>query len=112
MINSIIWVIFGGLIGWVASMTLNKNAPQSIFINISVGIVGALVAGGLLTPLVGITNVSRNNFSTAALGVSLLGAVVLLVLLNSFQRNVLRWEANRITNLSGTKLDRKQDVDH
>lgn len=90
MINSIIWIIFGGLLGWVASMTLNKDAQQGTLMNIAVGIVGALVAGGVLAPLFGIANVSLNNFSIAALGVSLLGAVILLVLLNFFRRGSLR----------------------
>ncbi len=90
MINSIIWVILGGLLGWVASMTLTKGAQQGALMNIGVGMVGALAAGGMLAPLFGIANVNQNNFSTAALGVSLLGAVMLLVLFNFLRRGALR----------------------
>jgi uncharacterized membrane protein YeaQ/YmgE (transglycosylase-associated protein family) len=90
MINLIIWIIVGGVLGWIASMIMGTNARQGTLMNIVVGIVGALVAGWVLTPLFGIPTINQNNFSIAAMGVSLLGAVILLAVLSFFNRGALR----------------------
>ena len=90
MINFIVWIILGGVLGWIASMIMGTNAQQGKLMNIVVGIVGAFVAGWLLTPLFGIATINQNNFSIAAMAVSLLGAVILLAVLNFFRRGVTR----------------------
>lgn len=90
MINFLVWIILGGVLGWVASMIMGTNAQQGTFMNIVVGIVGAFVAGWLLTPLFGISTINQNNFSIAAMGVSLLGAVILLAILSFFRRGTVR----------------------
>jgi uncharacterized membrane protein YeaQ/YmgE (transglycosylase-associated protein family) len=90
MINFIVWIIIGGLLGWVASMIMGTNAQQGTLMNIVVGIIGAFVAGLVLTPLFGIGTINQSNFSIPAMGVSLLGAVILLALLNFFRRGALR----------------------
>lgn len=88
--NIIIWLIVGGLIGWVASMIMRKNGQMGMVLNVVVGIVGALVAGWFLTPLFGITTINQSNFSLPALLVSLLGAILLLAAVNLFSRISLR----------------------
>ena len=65
--NLILWLIVGGLIGWIASRIMHTDAQQGIFLNIVVGIVGALLAGFLLAPLFGIGTINQNNFSLPAL---------------------------------------------
>lgn len=90
MINFIVWIILGGILGWLASMIMGTNAQQGTLMNIVVGIVGAFVAGWLLTPLFGISTINQNNFSMAAMGVSLLGAVILLAVLSLFRRGISR----------------------
>jgi uncharacterized membrane protein YeaQ/YmgE (transglycosylase-associated protein family) len=90
MINFIIWIILGGLIGWLASLIMHTDAEQGPFLNIIVGIIGAFVAGMFLTPLFGVSTINQNNFSIAALLVSLLGAVVLLAVINLFRRGAMR----------------------
>ena len=50
MVNFLVWIIVGGIIGWVASMIMRTNAQQGLLLNIVVGIVGAFVAGWILTP--------------------------------------------------------------
>lgn len=90
MINFIVWIILGGILGWLASMIMGTNAQQGTLMNIVVGIVGAFVAGWLLTPLFGISSINQNNFSMAAMGVSLLGAVILLAMLSLFRRGISR----------------------
>jgi uncharacterized membrane protein YeaQ/YmgE (transglycosylase-associated protein family) len=90
MINFIVWIILGGVLGWIASMIMGTNAQQGTLMNIVVGIVGAFLAGWILTPLFGISTINQNNFSMAAMGVSLLGAVILLAILNFFRRGTSR----------------------
>jgi uncharacterized membrane protein YeaQ/YmgE (transglycosylase-associated protein family) len=88
--NIIIWLIVGGLIGWVASMIMGTNKQQGIFFNVVVGIIGAALAGWFLTPLFGISAINQNDFNFSALMVSLLGAVILLAIMHIF-----RWELVR-----------------
>lgn len=90
MINLILILIVGGLIGWIASIVMRTNAQQGVFLNIIVGIVGALLAGFLLAPLFGTGNITQGDFSLPALLVSLLGAVVLLAIVNLFRRGAVR----------------------
>lgn len=83
--NFIIWLIAGALVGWVASMVMGTSGQQGMILNIIVGIVGAFVAGLVLTPLLGIGTINQSNFSLPALLVSLGGAVILLAVINLFQ---------------------------
>ena len=58
MVNLILILIVGGLIGWIASIVMRTNAQQGIFLNVVVGIVGALLGGFLLSPLLGTDNIT------------------------------------------------------
>ena len=84
--NFIGWIVIGGVIGWVASLIMRTDAQQGVFLNIVVGIIGALLGGWLISPLVGSSTINQGNFSLAGLGVSLLGAIVLLALVRMFRR--------------------------
>lgn len=88
--NFIFWIIVGGLIGWVASLIMRTDAQQGIFLNIVVGVIGALLAGWIISPLVGIPTINQDVFSLPALLVSLLGAVALLGIVNLFRRGRVR----------------------
>jgi uncharacterized membrane protein YeaQ/YmgE (transglycosylase-associated protein family) len=88
--NFVVWIVVGGLLGWLASKMMNTDAQQGVLLNIVVGIVGALLAGFLLTPLFGIGTINAGNFSAAGLLVSLLGAVVLLAVVNLVRRGAPR----------------------
>jgi len=90
MINFIVWIILGGILGWIASMIMRTDAQQGTLMNIIVGIVGAFLAGMFLSPLFGIATINQNNFSVASLLVSLLGAVILLAVVNLFRRSSVR----------------------
>lgn len=85
MINFIIWLVIGGLIGWVASMIMRTDAQQGVILNVVVGIVGAALGGWLISPLVGVGTINQ-GFSIGALVVSLLGAIILLAIVNLFRR--------------------------
>ena len=84
--NFIIWLFIGGLLGWVASMIMKTDAQQGVFLNIVVGIVGAMLGGWFLAPLLGTGTINSNDFSVAGILVSLLGAVILLAIVNFFRR--------------------------
>lgn len=88
--NLIIWLVVGGLIGWVASMIMKTDGQQGIVLNVVVGIVGALLGGWFLAPLFGTGTINQNDFSIAGLGVSLLGAIVLLAIVNLVRRGSAR----------------------
>ena len=84
--NFIIWLVVGGLIGWVASMIMKTDAQQGIVLNVIVGIVGAFLGGWLISPLVGVPTINQDAFSLGALLVSLVGAIILLAIVNFFRR--------------------------
>jgi uncharacterized membrane protein YeaQ/YmgE (transglycosylase-associated protein family) len=88
--NFVIWLFVGGIIGWLASIVMRTNGQQGLFLNIVVGIVGAFVAGLVLTPLLGIGTINQNNFSLPALLVSLVGAIILLAVVSLFRRGSYR----------------------
>ena len=80
MINFIIWIIAGALVGWVASIIMRTNRRQGPIADIVVGIVGAFVGGYFLTPFFNVSTINESNFSIPALLVSLGGAVILLAI--------------------------------
>lgn len=88
--NFIIWLVVGGLIGWVASMIMRTDAQQGIFLNVIVGIVGAMLGGWLLAPMFGSGTINSNDFSLSGLGLSLLGAIILLAIVNLVRRGSVR----------------------
>ena len=84
--NLIIWLLVGGIIGWLASIVMKTNAQQGIILNVTVGIVGALLGGWLISPLVGVGTINQDNFSFPSLLVSFVGAAVLLAIVNLVRR--------------------------
>ena len=90
MINLIVWLVVGGLIGWLASVLMRTDAQQGVFLNVVVGIVGAALAGFVISPLLGMPTINQNSFSFGALLVSLIGAVILLAIVNLFRRGRVR----------------------
>ena len=88
--NFIIWLIMGGVIGWLASMLMKTNDQQGMFLNVVVGIVGAMLAGWFISPLVGIDTINQSNFSLPSLLVSFIGAAILLAIVNLVRRGTPR----------------------
>jgi uncharacterized membrane protein YeaQ/YmgE (transglycosylase-associated protein family) len=85
-----VWLVVGGLIGWVASLIMRTDGQQGVVLNVVVGIVGALIAGWVISPLVGLPTINQNAFSVGAMFVSLIGAVILLAVVNLFRRGRVR----------------------
>src|SRR5512142_2543913 len=88
LMNILIWLVVGGLLGWAAS-TVMRN-PEGIALNVVVGIFGAVLGGWLLSPVIGVSTINQSNFSLPSLLVSLLGAVLLLVVVNFLRRGARR----------------------
>jgi uncharacterized membrane protein YeaQ/YmgE (transglycosylase-associated protein family) len=83
-------LIVGGVIGWLASIVMRTDAQQGILLNIVVGVVGALIAGVLITPLIGGAPITSGALDFMSLLASFLGAVVLLAIVNLFRRGSVR----------------------
>lgn len=91
MMGIIIWLVVGGVIGWIASMIMRTDGQQGIFLNIIVGIVGAFLGGWLGGVLgLGAGDINDGNFSLTGLLLSLVGAIVLLGIVNLFRRGRVR----------------------
>lgn len=80
--NMILWLIAGGLIGWLASIVMRTNAEQGTFLNVAVGICGALLGGWFFSPLFGVATINQRDFSLPSLLISLLGAILLVGAIN------------------------------
>ncbi len=89
-VNFIIWLVVGGLVGWLASILMKTNGQQGLFLNIVVGIVGAVLGGWFISPLLGAGTINQNDFSVLALLVSFIGASILLGIVNLVRRGSLR----------------------
>lgn len=88
--NFLIWIVVGGIIGWLASMVMKTDAQQGFFLNIVVGIVGAMLGGWLIAPLLGQGTINQNDFSIGGLTVSFIGALILLAIVNLIRRGSTR----------------------
>jgi uncharacterized membrane protein YeaQ/YmgE (transglycosylase-associated protein family) len=88
--NLIILLVIGGIIGWVASMIMRTDGQQGIFLNIVVGIVGALIAGFAVTPLIGGASIMDGAINLQSIVISLLGAIILLAIVNLVRRGSVR----------------------
>jgi uncharacterized membrane protein YeaQ/YmgE (transglycosylase-associated protein family) len=86
----IIWLIVGGIVGWLASLLMRTDARQGLLLNVVVGIVGAMLAGFFISPMVGMPPIHQGSFSFGSLLVSLVGAVILLAIVNLFRRGTVR----------------------
>ncbi|PZT88803.1 MAG: GlsB/YeaQ/YmgE family stress response membrane protein [Citromicrobium sp.] len=85
----IIAIIVGGVAGWLASLVMARDASMGIFWNIIVGIVGAVIGNLLAGPLFGI-DTTIQTFNLPGFIVAIVGAIVLLAIVNLVQRGRVR----------------------
>ncbi len=85
----IVWLIVGGVVGWLASIIMRTDAQQGILLNVIVGIVGALLAGFIISPMLGIGTINQ-GVSIGTFLVSLGGAIIRLAIVNLFRRGSVR----------------------
>ena len=88
--NFLIMLIVGGIAGWLASMVMRTDGQQGIILNVIVGIVGSFLGGFLIAPLLGSGTANSGDFSVMGLVASLIGAVILLAIVNLFTRGRAR----------------------
>lgn len=79
----ILWIIFGALTGWIASLIMKTDAQQGPFLNIAVGVIGAVI-GGYIMNLLGQPGVT--GFNLYSFIVSILGAIVLIAIVRAVRR--------------------------
>jgi uncharacterized membrane protein YeaQ/YmgE (transglycosylase-associated protein family) len=82
-------LILGGLAGWIASKILNRDQEMGIILNIVIGIVGAFLANWLLAPIFN-TSAQLDQVSVSGFLMSVLGATVLLAIINLITRKRVR----------------------
>ncbi len=87
--NFLIWLIVGGVVGWLASLIMRTDAQQGILLYVIVGIIGAFIGGWVISPMVGVGTINE-GISIGSFLVSLVGAVVLLAIVNLFRRGRVR----------------------
>ena len=83
--NPVIWLLIGAVLGWLASVETGAQAPRRIAVNIVAGMVGALIAGWLLSSPFGPGAIPSSEFSLAGLVVAPLGAIIVLAVVNLIQ---------------------------
>jgi uncharacterized membrane protein YeaQ/YmgE (transglycosylase-associated protein family) len=88
--NFIMWLLVGGVLGWLASLVMRTDKQQGIILNVIVGIVGAMLGGWVLSPIFGAGTINQSDFSLAGLAVSFLGALVLLAIVNGLRMGTAR----------------------
>ena len=86
----ILWLIIGGVVGWLASLVMRRDGSQGIILNIVVGIVGSILGAWLIGPIVGAPSINSGEISVGSLIVSFLGAVILLAIVNLITRRSVR----------------------
>jgi uncharacterized membrane protein YeaQ/YmgE (transglycosylase-associated protein family) len=84
-VGLIVWLIIGGIVGWLASLIMKTDAQQGILANVVVGIIGAFLGGMLLGG-----SINTGMISLRSILVSLLGAILLLALINLIRRGRVR----------------------
>ena len=85
----ILWLIVGGVVGWLAGMVMQTDGQQGIILDVTAGIAGALIGGWLISPMVGVPTINQ-GFSVGSVLLSLVGALILLVVVNLFRRARVR----------------------
>ena len=81
--NIVVWVIVGGLAGWIAGKIVGKDSQMGLFANITVGVLGAII-GGFILNLFGLSGVT--GFNLWSILVAILGAVILLLVMNKIRK--------------------------
>jgi uncharacterized membrane protein YeaQ/YmgE (transglycosylase-associated protein family) len=82
----IMWLIVGGVVGWLASIVMRTDGQQGIVLNVVVGIIGAFIGGLILSS----GNINNAPLTLYTFLVSLVGAIILLAIVNLVRRGSVR----------------------
>ena len=86
LVGLLVWLVIGGVVGWLASIVMRTDAQQGVFMNIIVGIVGAFIGGWLFST----GDINSGVVTPTTFIVSLLGAIILLAVINLVRRGAVR----------------------
>jgi len=86
MFHIVIWLVVGALIGLVAGLLMRGDDEHGVFVNVLVGVLGALIAGWIIAPYFGLHAGDPKVLDFGALSVALVGAIVSLALLSLLRR--------------------------
>ncbi|MEP7205258.1 MAG: GlsB/YeaQ/YmgE family stress response membrane protein [Candidatus Saccharibacteria bacterium] len=81
--NFIAWIIFGAIAGWIASIIMRTDGEQGAFMNIVIGIVGAMLGGFIMSKL---GNNGVTGFNIYSLIVAIVGSIILIAIVKAFRR--------------------------
>ena len=82
----ILWLVVGGIVGWLASLVMRTDAQQGVILNVVVGIVGAFIAGLVFNG----GTINNGPLTLYSFLISLVGAIVLLAIVNLIRRGTVR----------------------
>ncbi|WP_252374326.1 GlsB/YeaQ/YmgE family stress response membrane protein [Hydrogenophaga sp. 2FB] len=86
MVDVFVWLLVGGVVGWMTSAIMHPIGPRGHALNVCVGMVGAALGGWLIPPLIGVGPTGQGVLNLGALLVALVAAILLLAIANLFQR--------------------------
>jgi uncharacterized membrane protein YeaQ/YmgE (transglycosylase-associated protein family) len=90
MLNVLAWLVMGGVSGWFASLVMKTDTQEEAWSYVMVGIAGAVLAGWMVSPLIGAGTIHQADFSPPSVLVSLAGAAIVLAVVNLFRRDAVR----------------------
>ncbi|WP_304851034.1 GlsB/YeaQ/YmgE family stress response membrane protein [Hydrogenophaga sp.] len=88
MVDVVVWLLMGGVVGWMTSAIVHPGRPQGHLLNVCVGMVGAAMGGWLISPVIGADSMGQNMLNVGALLVALVSAILLLAITTLFQAEV------------------------
>ena len=83
-----VWLLTGGVVGWVAGLLMGRR--DGVILDVIIGIVGAILGGWFIAPLLGVATIDQGDFTLSSLLVSLAGAVIHLAIINFGRRGRIR----------------------
>jgi uncharacterized membrane protein YeaQ/YmgE (transglycosylase-associated protein family) len=86
----VVWLVIGVVVGWLASIFMATDRHQDVLMNVIVSVVGALLGGCVIRPLVGATAINQADFNVAGLIFAFQGAVMLVAIVSMFRLNKVR----------------------
>lgn len=86
MLDVVVWLVMGGLVGWMTSAIMQANSPRGHGWNVCVGAVGAVLSGWFVSPWLGASALEAGTLNLGPLLVAVVGAVLCLAVLNLFRR--------------------------
>jgi uncharacterized membrane protein YeaQ/YmgE (transglycosylase-associated protein family) len=86
----LLWLVIGGVVGWLASLVMRTDAQQGWLLNVVVGVIGAFIGGLVFAPLFGTGTINTGDWSAGGLVTSVVGAIALLAIVNLFRRGSVR----------------------